>query len=249
MESLVYQNDISDNCFVEREAFIKFWRNGPFDLYYFGKSDQKKMTGRIAYLHKQLETVDLPKHDDIVQEMRGGKVDEEKFKKYGAVLALQWVMGREQRARKEQEEVDRENELNQSDLELAEADREVAEAKKQVELTAAALENVDEMEEDDEEEEEEDGFDPFPKEYHPRLSTVPWDDIDGIVLPLLMSVDTALPHPKKVREQDRPNPHEDTFYITKAQVFQGVFGVTNSVNEELGEGMLMLTSMMHTKLD
>lgn len=133
MESLVYQHDISDNCFVEREAFIKFWKNGPFDLYYFGKSDQKNMAGRIQYLYKQLETADLPKHDDIV-------------------------------------------------------------------------------------------------------------------LPLLLPVDAALPHPKKVREKDRPEPDVNTFYITKEQVFQGVFKVTERVGEELREGMLMLTSMINTKL-
>jgi hypothetical protein len=241
MESLVYQYDISDNHFVEREAFIKLWKIGPFDLYYFDKRDQKKMASRIEHLHKQLETKDLPKHDDIVKAIRDGEITEEVFQEYGAIIALQWVMGREEYARDEQEAVDFENKLNQSEIDLAEADRQVAEAEEEMKRLAAATE--DEMEE-----EVADDFDPFPGEYHLGLSWVQWDDIDGIVLPLMLPVDAALPHPKKVREKDRPKADEGTFYVTKEHVFQGIFKITEGVNTELGEGMATLTYMMNTKL-
>ena len=205
------------------------------------------MIARIKHLYKQLETKDLPKHDDLVKALRDETIDEETFERYGPTLAFQWVIGREKFAREEQEAIDYDNEVNQSDLELAEADREVAEAQKQVELTAAALENVDEMEEDDEEEEE-DGFDPFPKEYHPSLSRVGWDDVLGIVMPLMRPVDASLPHPRTVHAKHRPVVNESTFYVTRDQLFDRILRIRDDEIDELGDSLATMTTMINTKL-
>jgi hypothetical protein len=194
------------------------------------------MAGRIEYLHKQLETKDLPKHDDLVKAIRNDEISEEMFEKYGAVLALQWVIGRVENARDEQEDVDLENELNQSELDLAEERRHLKRYADGLPIH------------DDVKGEEEDDFDPFPEDVHPGLSRVAWDDASGIVMPLLLPVDVALPHPKNVREKDRPDVDKQTFYTSNEQVFNGIFKIGRGRVEELGEGMATLTHMTQTKL-
>ncbi|KAG9185926.1 hypothetical protein G6011_07257 [Alternaria panax] len=183
----------------------------------------------------------MPKHDDLVRAIRSSKISEDMFEKDGTVLALQWVIGREEVARDRQEDVDLENELNEAELDVLQTKQELEAIRERL---TAGLPIIDGIEEEDEHEGE-DSFDPFSEDGYPGLSRVAWGS--GIVFSLLQPIDDTLPHPKILSEKHRQKPDESTFYTSKQQIFEGMFKVGQGVTEELGEGMATLTQMMKTK--
>lgn len=88
------------------------------------------MSRRIEFLMRQINNNGhiLPDPNDLIAACRRGSTSQEFFEKYGAALTLQWVVGREEKAKLDQNDVNKENDLN---------DHELADAKTRQDLAAA----------------------------------------------------------------------------------------------------------------
>jgi hypothetical protein len=95
-------------------------------------------------------------------------------------------------------------------------------------------------------EEMEDEFDPFPGQPHNSLHEVVWQE--GVLAALLIPLDPTLPHPCDVRDKHRPEADKSTFYISKEQIFDGIFKIAKSTEAE-GVSIATLTEMMRTKIN
>lgn len=246
IESLVYKYNINHNDFSEREKFIHLWKTCPFDLYIFSRNDEEKMSGRIEFLSKKLNnTKDLPKHEDFVQAVRSGKITPELFERYGPALAFQWVMGKEDKAKVDQKAADEANDNQQIDLDIQKAKEAMAASAAKLERMEARRAAGERFDEEDVAIAYEPSFDPFPDDVHPGIGHVVWDK--GILETLRFPLD-AEPKTFKQIQKARPKPDETTFYISKAQIFGGVFAVKRKEDEHDGPGYETLVTAFNTKL-
>jgi hypothetical protein len=193
-------------------------------LYHFSKRDKRKMESRIKYLRAQIKAMDDKTQEDIpdqehapslldfIEAMRSS--GNEVFEKHGAILVYQWVLQRDEKAKEEQDKVD-----------LLQAKMDLENAQKEAERIELSLSEDDEMG---------DEFDSYPNRCHTPLRNIDWKE--GTFASLLISIDPTLPHPSKVSYKDRPAADESAFFISREEIFDGIFGVGHSVEDD-GRGV------------
>ena len=95
-DSQAWIESLTSTSFELRKRFIALWRNSPFDLFYFDRKSDEKMSKRIKWLTARLEHLNLPQPGNFIEAVQQGRIGEEYFAKHGPALALQWVLGYEE---------------------------------------------------------------------------------------------------------------------------------------------------------
>jgi hypothetical protein len=242
LESLVFEHETIANSFGERELFIRLWKDCPFDLYYFNFRDKQRMRGRITRLYKKLNDMpNLPSHVDFVEAVRSGKVKEELWEKHGPALALQWVCGTENWAKEKQNKIDKTNIAEQIDLNVEQAKKDLEAATTKRERMEARFAAGERMDDADVALAFESSFDPFPDDVHAGMGHVAWDDD---VLEALRTPLDAEPKTTSEIEKARPEADEKSFYITREQIFDGVFALDDKADDGEGVGYDTLADLL-----
>ena len=195
------------------------------------------MAEKVQALMFKLSTVELPRPSNFILAVRQGKITDDIFEEHGPAMALQWVLGYEDGARKKQKKVDKEEADYQAEMAGFKVRRDVREAAARLEhikACRAAGIPVDITEDDD--------FDPFPDEIHPPMSHVDWDD--GIVASIREPIDPKLP---QWGEAERAWPDRSSFWISAEQVFKVIF-MEDETEEDPSQGMVMLTHLAERSL-
>lgn len=84
LESLTYQPGGSDAVFTERKAFIRLWKDSPFDPFYINRYHVPKMQKRLKWLAQRLENRQHLSEEELAAQLKAGTATRE--------TALLWVL-------------------------------------------------------------------------------------------------------------------------------------------------------------
>lgn len=164
----------------------------------------------VNYLLQKLKTLNIVTPEKFIESYRAGEVSEESFQRLAPVVALQWVIQAEHYADDVQYKLDAQAAEDKANLEFERTDKENQQYQKK--KNREALEKLAHVQHcianviplpDEDEDEDEVGFDPFPDQPHPPLSSV---DRDGALLwSLLRGIDSERSHPSTLKDKHRPS--------------------------------------------
>lgn len=221
------------------------WRTSPCDLYFFNKNDEKKMRGRTETLYEKLNSMnDLPNPHDFIEAVRSGNISAEAFEQHGAALAFQWIYGREKDAKMKQEDEAIKHTAKQAAHDVLLAKQNLATAQAKIQRRKDRRAAGQPLDDGDLAGGFEPTYDPF-EECHPGMAHLAWDEGILETLRIPLSVEPKTPQPLG---KSRPKGDETAFYITKAQIFDGVFALQNKEVEKDGPGIETLTGLMTAEL-
>jgi hypothetical protein len=109
MEAFVDDPNIFELETKKRDRFFLIWKEDPYDLCFFTRKESDKMKKRLKWddIQRMPELDNVPTPKIFMKAVKDGKVDPALFEQYGAVLAMQCVLGfqkkaERKRAKKEQ---------------------------------------------------------------------------------------------------------------------------------------------------
>jgi hypothetical protein len=121
-----------------------------------------KVMDQLQHVRKDKETK-IPQHDNLIEAVRKGVIEEDTFDKLGPTMVLQWVIRMEDLASVRQDETDAAKQIQEACLDKKQAEQALVAAR----VLQACIDAGEKVDMADEE-----VFDPFPDEIHPSLSKV-----------------------------------------------------------------------------